>query len=176
MLYKTIGILNVFYTSAPNLVVPFWMGDVLWCGQAQGLTHTDEQTDAGNNNTWRQRLASGKNPSLIFQHVSSCRLTILPQPKQTGLHKKCIEYDTCMSRFIYKHHSCAQRALYNSRLSVSLKTLIPRGALNQHSSSIQCSELLIIHSPMWRLSWANEITLHQMNREIFCVSKRKFFF
>ena len=33
---KTIGIsTNVFWTSGPNLVILAWMGDELWCGQAQ---------------------------------------------------------------------------------------------------------------------------------------------
>ena len=33
---KTIGILtNVFCTSGPNLMILAWMGDELWCRQAQ---------------------------------------------------------------------------------------------------------------------------------------------
>ena len=39
---KTIGILtNVFWTSGPNLVILAWMGDELWCGQAQNGVNFD---------------------------------------------------------------------------------------------------------------------------------------
>ena len=62
--YKTIGILTkVFYTYGPNLVILAWMDDELLCGQASDYrTHgrTDTQTDAGNDNTRRPKLASGK--------------------------------------------------------------------------------------------------------------------
>ena len=62
--YKTIGILTkVFYTYGPNLVILAWTGDELLCGQASDYrTHgrTDTQTDAGNDNTRRPKLASGK--------------------------------------------------------------------------------------------------------------------
>ena len=72
---KTIGILTkVFYIYGPNLVVLAETGHELSRGQAHdwhtdGHTHT--QTDAGNDNTRRPILASGKNSSLhIF--TSSC--------------------------------------------------------------------------------------------------------
>ena len=62
---KTIGILTkVFYTFGPNLVILAWTGDELSRGQASDYrTHgrTDTQTDAGNDNTRRPKLASGKN-------------------------------------------------------------------------------------------------------------------
>ena len=61
---KTIGILTkVFYTCGPNLVILAWTGDELSRGQASDYrTHgrTDTQTDAGNDNTRRPKLASGK--------------------------------------------------------------------------------------------------------------------
>ena len=39
---KTIGILtNVLCTSGPNLVIPAWMGDELWCKQAQNGANFD---------------------------------------------------------------------------------------------------------------------------------------
>ena len=61
---KTIGILTkVFYTYDPNLVILAWTGDELSRGQASDYrTHgrTDTQTDAGNDNTRRPKLASGK--------------------------------------------------------------------------------------------------------------------
>ena len=60
---KTIGILTkVFYTYGPNLVILAWTGDELSRGQASDYrTHgrTDTQTDAGNDNTRRPKLASG---------------------------------------------------------------------------------------------------------------------
>ena len=63
---KTIGILTkVFYTYGPNLVILAWTGDELSRGQASDYrTHgrTDTQTDAGNDNTRRPKLASGKKP------------------------------------------------------------------------------------------------------------------
>ena len=52
---KTIGILTkVFYTYGPNLVILAWTGDELSRGQ------TWWRTDAGNDNTRRPILASGK--------------------------------------------------------------------------------------------------------------------
>ena len=62
---KTIGILTkVFYVYGPNLVILADTGHELSRGQARdwrtdGQTHT--QTDAGNDNTRRPILASGKN-------------------------------------------------------------------------------------------------------------------
>ena len=39
---KTIGILNKeFCTSGPNLVILAWMGNELWCGQAQNGENSD---------------------------------------------------------------------------------------------------------------------------------------
>ena len=66
---KTIRILtNVFYTYGPNLVILAWTGDELSRGQTSAYrTHrrtdgrTHRQTDAGNDNTRRPKLASGKN-------------------------------------------------------------------------------------------------------------------
>ena len=65
---KTIGTLTkVFYTYGPNLVILARTGDELSRGQACGYrTHrrTHRQTDAGNDNTRRPKLASGKNASI----------------------------------------------------------------------------------------------------------------
>ena len=62
---KTIGILTkVFNTYGPNLVILAWTGDELSRGQSSDYrTHgrTDTQTDAGNDNTRRPKLATGKN-------------------------------------------------------------------------------------------------------------------
>ena len=66
---KTIGILTkVFYIYGPNLVILADTGHDLSRGQAldwrrDGHTHT--QTDAGNDNTRRPILASGKKSKLI---------------------------------------------------------------------------------------------------------------
>ena len=63
---KTIGILTkVFYTYGPNLVILAWTGDELSRGQASAY-RTHRQTDAGNDNTRRPKLASGKNLTLIY--------------------------------------------------------------------------------------------------------------
>ena len=66
--HKTIGTLTkVFYTSCPNLVILAWTGDELSRGQSwwrtSGGTHT--QTDAGNDNTRRPKLASGKKLEIL---------------------------------------------------------------------------------------------------------------
>ena len=62
---KTIGILTkVFYIYGPNLVILAERGDELSRGQARDWRtdgHTHRQTDAGNDNTRRPKLASGKN-------------------------------------------------------------------------------------------------------------------
>ena len=65
---KTIGILTkVFYTYGPNLVILAWMGDELSRGQTWWRTdwRTDGRTDAGNDNTRRPILASGKNDTAL---------------------------------------------------------------------------------------------------------------
>ena len=70
---KTIGILTkVFYIYGPNLVILADTGHELSHGQARdwrtdGRTHT--QTDAGNDNTRRPILASGKNYILGFERL-----------------------------------------------------------------------------------------------------------
>ena len=62
---KTIGTLTkVFYIYGPNLVILAERGDELWRGQARDWRtdgHTHRRTDAGNDNTRRPKLASGKN-------------------------------------------------------------------------------------------------------------------
>ena len=60
---KTIGILSkVFYAYGPNLVILAWKGDEISRGQARDWrTDGHTQTDAGNDNTRRPKLASGKN-------------------------------------------------------------------------------------------------------------------
>ena len=68
---KTIGVYTkVFYTYGPNLVILAWTGDELSRGQASDwCTHRriHRQTDAGNDNTRRPKLVSGKNegPTLL---------------------------------------------------------------------------------------------------------------
>ena len=62
---KTIGTLTkVFCIFGPNLAILAWTGPELSRGQASDW-HTDRQThthtDAGNDNTRRPKLASGKN-------------------------------------------------------------------------------------------------------------------
>ena len=59
---KIIWILTeVFCISDPNLVILAWMADELSCGQASDWhTQTDRHTDAGDDNTRRPKLASGK--------------------------------------------------------------------------------------------------------------------
>ena len=53
---------KLFCTFCPNFVVLAWTRDDLWRGQARGWrTHTHRQTDAGNDNTQRPILSSGKN-------------------------------------------------------------------------------------------------------------------
>ena len=71
---KTMGILTkVFYTYGPNLVILAWTGDELSREQTWWRTdwHTDGRTDAGNDNTRRPILASGKKvrAPLIWQII-----------------------------------------------------------------------------------------------------------
>ena len=85
---KTIGILTkVFYTYGPNLVTLAWMGHGLSRGQASAYrTHgrTHRQTGAGNDNTRRPKLASGKKwhhkgkrfTSLIICRTLPCQIDI----------------------------------------------------------------------------------------------------
>ena len=63
---KTIGTLTkVFYTYGLNLVILAWTGPKLSRGQASDYcTQTHTQTDAGNDNTRRPKLASGKKEPL----------------------------------------------------------------------------------------------------------------
>ena len=57
-LHKTIGTLTkLFCTFGPNLVILAWTGPELLRGQA---IDTHRHTDAGNDNTQRPKLASGK--------------------------------------------------------------------------------------------------------------------
>ena len=51
---------KVFYTSAPNLVILAWMDQMFSRRQAQFDARTHTQTDAGDGNTRRAKLASGK--------------------------------------------------------------------------------------------------------------------
>ena len=64
---KTIGtLIKVFCIFGPNLAILAWTGPKLSRGQASDWhtdwhTHTDTHTDAGDDNTRRPKLASGKN-------------------------------------------------------------------------------------------------------------------
>ena len=75
---KTIGTwTKVFCISGPNLVTLAWMSDELSCGQARDWythTRTHRTTDAGNDNTQRPKLASGKNAKIssrVNMHISN---------------------------------------------------------------------------------------------------------
>ena len=80
---KTIRILTkVFYTYGPNLVILARTGDELSRGQASDYrTHgrTDTQTDAGSDNTRRQKLASGEKGQIVssLHRVYTARFLIL---------------------------------------------------------------------------------------------------
>ena len=80
---KTIGILTkVFYTNGPNLVILAWTGDEVSRGQT--WWRTDGRTDAGNDNTRRPILASGKNHQVW--------LISKPFPNSVRTHHR-IQYD-----------------------------------------------------------------------------------
>ena len=66
----------MFCISGPNLVILAWMGDELSCGQARDWythththTRTHRPTDAGDDNTRRPKLASGKKCSWHIKSV-----------------------------------------------------------------------------------------------------------
>ena len=73
---KTIGILTkVFYTYGPNLVIlaslnGWWViaRTSKWLPHPRTDGRTDTQTDAGNDNTRRPKLASGKNEQLLIKY------------------------------------------------------------------------------------------------------------
>ena len=69
-LHKTIGtLIKVFCILGPNLVNLAWTGPELSRGQASDWrTDTHTQTDAGNDNTWRPKLASGKKNLSALTH------------------------------------------------------------------------------------------------------------
>ena len=97
---KTIGILTkVFYTFGLNLVILAWTGDELSRGQASDYrTHgrTDTQTDAGNDNTRRPKLASGKK-QLPYPVIHIIYLFFF-------FHfdfKDTIKYTATLSKFLY---------------------------------------------------------------------------
>ena len=104
---KTIGILTkVFYTYGPNLVILAWTGDELSRGQASDYrTHgrTDTQTDAGNDNTRRPKLASGKNT--IKGTINSGMCTILLNPYPVLPNRSPLFLYLCMS-MIMPPNSC----------------------------------------------------------------------
>ena len=99
---KAIGILTkVFYTYGPNLVILAWTGDELSHGQTWWRTDglTDGRTDAGNDNTWRPKLASGKN---TWVHVLSDLL--FRKLKLLSVEDKSINFN-CWVKPWNKHNS-----------------------------------------------------------------------
>ena len=83
---KTIGILTkVFYTYGPNLVILAWEQVMRYCADKHVITvHTDgrmdRQTDAGNDNTWRPKLALGKNDYKTSQQIKVLHMNKMLQP------------------------------------------------------------------------------------------------
>ena len=98
--HKTMGILtDVFCIFGPNLVILAWTGPVLSRGQASDWhadRQTDTQTDAGNGNTLRPKLASGKNADEQTVFHTTCNNRFVPEStssspvllscSETGLH------------------------------------------------------------------------------------------
>ena len=59
---KTIRILNkLFYTSGPNLLILAWIGDELWCGQAQNGVNSDFKLNLTLKVNWRSMSIPSKN-------------------------------------------------------------------------------------------------------------------
>ena len=88
---KTKEILTkVFYIYGPNFVILAERGDELSRGQARDWRtdgHTHRQTDAGNDNTRRPKLASGKNQrSLLTTHPAM--LVIIGVPNMEIVYPK----------------------------------------------------------------------------------------
>ena len=84
---KTIGTLTkVFCIFGSNLAIPAWTGPKLSLGQASDWhTHTDTHTDAGDDNTRRPKLASGKkykSPCITKSQITS--LTIVNSGVYSG--------------------------------------------------------------------------------------------
>ena len=77
---------KIFYTSDPNLAILAWTGDELWWRQAQvdTLGWMDRQTDAGNDNTRRPKLAWDNS------HVSLCITFFAINVKHMA--KRCVSW------------------------------------------------------------------------------------
>ena len=104
--HKTLGTLTkVFCIFCPNLVVLAWTGPELSRGQASDW-HTDRQTDthtdAGNDNTQRPKLASGKNdhhrtwlimPTQgLWFHTKTPKVTLIEQHQPSPCQLKWYSY------------------------------------------------------------------------------------
>ena len=95
---KTILILTkFFYVYVPNLVTLAWTGDKLSRGQT--WRSTCGRMDAGNDNTWRPILASGKNLRLSFNHSA-----------WNSFGKKCVWQCRLQndSHFLMPQYQCAK--------------------------------------------------------------------
>ena len=96
------GVLSI---PGPNLVILAWMRDELSCGQASDWythTRTYRPTDAGDDNTRRPKLASGKNSSNIsiattpLQFLLRGGIFFPPSPTQVWYPSRHTYLSPCM--------------------------------------------------------------------------------
>ena len=145
---KTIEILTkVFYTYASNLVILTYTGGELSRGQASdwrtdGHTYIDKQTDAGNDNIRRPKLASGKNPPNttqlhLFGNVTRCSLITFHWDSFTSCQDLSIVMGWICMVF------CSP--LYDSLTSDFKKYFISLGFVSSFHFISDVSFLLILH-------------------------------
>ena len=77
--HPKIRILINFCISGPNLVILAWTGGELSHGQAlvDSHTYTHKRTNEGNGNTWRLKLASGKNHTKFIATLIWWNITVI---------------------------------------------------------------------------------------------------
>ena len=129
---KTIGSLTkVFCTFVPNLVILAWTSGELSCGQARDWhTHTHghtnsrthKQTDAGNDNARRPKLASGKKTTNMWMfYFSRIKLPFsITFPGKITIFKAKLKIKHFLSTPLkFKHFSRPVRTLLLSWTSVN---------------------------------------------------------
>ena len=91
----------MFCSSGPNLVILAWTGDKLSRGQASDC-RTHRQTDGGNDNTRRPKLASGKKRHTVWNnsYLQYWKRRLLKQRLLVYLHR-CAS--RCARVWLWRH-------------------------------------------------------------------------
>ena len=140
--HKTIGILiKVFYISDPNLVILAWTVDEL-LDKLMIDRHTDRYTHAGNDNTRRPKLASGKNEMKCWVSVpflpSAVRLRLGTNNELLGE----IMHGWKRPQYFYANHRVSLRGLLSWLHLVQVYLYPP---CSYHNHVIVCLPLLLVN-------------------------------